>query len=167
MQFLSAKAVIYIRVLALVAFLFFLVKNPATFFNSNFTILLGEAMRLPMIQVTQGNPLFGLLSLFVGLFALSDLVPVMAENISHFETFVPIRLGFFFILATFCMISEYSLIANNVVFTYSFMEVWLNFLIFTNLRDEKYQRAKEFLEKHGDELREMANERVVPIDDDN
>lgn len=63
------------------------------------------------------------------------------------------------------MISEYGPIANNIVFTYSFFEIWLNFLIYLNLRDEKYHRAKEFLERHGDEMREMANERVRPIEE--
>lgn len=167
MQFLSAKTVVYIRILGLVTFLFFLLKDPSTLFNSNFSLLLGEAMRLPIVQVTQGNPILGLLALFIGFFALSDLVPALAENTAHFETLVPVRLGFFFLLGLFCMVSEYGPLSNNIVFTYAFLEIWLNFLIYSNLRDEKYKRAKEFLEKHGDEMREMANERVVPIDDDN
>lgn len=146
--------------------LFLLLKDPATIFDSSFTLLLGQAMRLPLVAVSPGNPLLGILSLFFTLLSLSDLVPILAENTAYFEALVPIRLGFFFVLGTFCMISEFGMIANDVVFTYSFMEIWLNFLVYTNLRDEKYQRAKEFLEKHGDELREMANERVVPIDDE-
>lgn len=166
MQFLSSKAVLYLRIIGLTALLFLLLKSPTSIFNANFSLLLGQAMRLPTVTVSNENPLLGLVALFVFGVALSDLVPLMAENTQHFETLVPVRLGFFFFLAIFCMISEYGPIANNIVFTYSFLEIWVNFVLFTNLRDEKYKRAREFLEKHGDEMREMANERVRPINDD-
>ena len=166
MQFLTAKTVLQLRVLGLLILLFLLLKDPVAVFNSNFAMLLGQAMRLPTVVVSPENPLLGLLSLFIAAFALSDLIPAMAENTSHFDTWVPIRLAFFFMLGAFCMISEYGPLANNVMFTYSFFEIWLNFLIFNNLRDEKYRRAKEFLEKHGDDMREMASEQVRPIEND-
>lgn len=163
MQFLSAKTVIYIRVLVHVVIAFLLLKNPASVIMPNFTLLLGEAMRLPIIQVTETNPLFGVLALFVLLSALSDVIPALAENIQYFETLVPTRLVVFFVLGAFCTVSESALVANNVVFTYAFLEIWLNFLIYTNLRDEKYYRAKKYLEEHGEELREQDNAQVVPI----
>lgn len=163
MQFLTAKTVIYIRVAVLTWISFLLLKNPKAVTMANFTILLGEAMQLPVVQVTDTNPLFGVLAIFITSSAIADLIPAVAENIAYFETLVPTRLLFHFFLGAFCLISDYGLIANNLVFLYAFFEIWLNFLIYNNLRDEKYYRAKKYLEEHGDELIEQDNAQVVPI----
>lgn len=146
--------------------MFLLLKRPTTIINAKFTMLLGEAMNLPTVQVTETNPLFGILAVFISMLVIADLIPTLADNVTYFETLVPARLLMFFCLGTFCMLSEYSMVANNLVFTYSFLEIWLNFLIYNNLRDEKYYRAKEYLEKHGSELRDLANSQVVPITND-
>lgn len=164
MQFLSAATILYARVLLLLALSFGLIKSPGSIVNANFSLLLGQAMRLATVHVSDKNPLFGLLALLFGTLAISDLIPVIAENIAYFETVVPTRLAFFFLLGSFCLISDYGLISNNLVFTYAFIEIWLNFLIYNNLRDEKYHRAKKFLEEHGDELRIEEGGRVVPIE---
>ncbi|GEQ68778.1 hypothetical protein JCM33374_g2447 [Metschnikowia sp. JCM 33374] len=165
MQFLTAKTVLYLRVAGLTFIAFLLLKNPVKVANANITVLLGQAMNLPIVQATPGNPLFGILAVFVASSVLGDLIPIFAENIAYFETLVPTRLLFFFVLGSFCLISDYGLIANNLVFSYSFLEIWLNFLVYNNLRDEKYYRAKEYLEQHGEELREMADAQVMPITD--
>lgn len=167
MQFLTATTIIYARVGILLYLSFVLLKSPSLIVNAKFTLLLGQAMHLATVQVSDKNPLFGLLALFIGINAISDLVPVMAQNITHFETLVPIRLAFFFMLGSFCLISDYGIISNNLVFTYAFAEIWLNFLIYNNLRDEKYYRAKQFLEEHGEELRMEEGEQVVPIERSN
>lgn len=164
MQFLTASTILYVRVILLLCLAFMLVKNPAAIVKANFTLILGQAMHLPTVHASDTNPLFGILSIFIASSAISDLIPCLAENIAYFETLVPTRLTFFFLLGSFCLISEFGIIANNLVFTYSFIEIWLNFLIYNNLRDEKYYRAKKFLEEHGDELREEEGERVVPVE---
>lgn len=164
MQFLTAATVLYARVGILFYLSFILLKNPGSIVNANFTLLLGQAMRLATVQVSDKNPLFGLLALFIGTNAISDLIPIIAENIAYFETVVPTRLAFFFLLGSFCLMSDYGIIANNLIFTYAFVEIWLNFLIYNNLRDEKYYRARKFLEEHGDELRREEGEQVVPIE---
>lgn len=163
MQFLTAKTVLYLRVGALSLAAFLLLKSPTVLLNANFMVLLGQAMNLPIVQVSSNNPLLGILAMFIALLAMSDLIPVMAENVAYFETLIPVRLSFFFVLGSFCLVSDYSAVANNVIFSYSFIEIWLNFLIYNNLRDEKYYRAKEYLEAHGEELRDMANAEVRPI----
>lgn len=164
MQFLTSKTLLYVRCAFLLWLAFYMLKSPLTICSVNFSILLGQAMRLPIVEVSPNNPLFGVLSLFIALFAISDLIPILAENTAYFETLIPVRLLLFFILGAFCMASEYALIANNLVFTYSFLEIWINFLIFNNLRDEKYYRAKHYLEEHGEELRNHAAAQVVPIE---
>lgn len=164
MQFLTAKTLLYVRSAFLLWLAFYLLKNPKAICTSSFSVLMGEAMRLPLVQVTDKNPLFGLLSLFISLSALSDLIPTVAENIAYFESMVPARLFGFFVLGGFTLISEYGMIANNLVFTYAFLEIWINFLIYNNLRDEKYYRAKEYLKEHGDELLHQDGEQVVPIE---
>lgn len=166
MQFLTAKTVLYIRSFVHFTAAFFLLKSPATIINANVNALLGQAMNLPMIQVAESNPLFGLLAVFVALQGLMDLIPALADNVAFFELVVPIRLTIYFMLGLFCLFSDFGLVANNVVFTYSFLEIWLNFVVYNNLRDEKYYRAKEYLEKHGEELRDAANAQVLPIPKD-
>ncbi|SGZ48999.1 CIC11C00000002271 [Sungouiella intermedia] len=164
MQFLTSKTLLYARVAFLLWLAFYLLKNPVAITSVNFSILLGQAMRLPIVDVSPNNPLFGVLSLFISMFAISDLIPAIADNIAYFETLIPSRLFAFFALGGFCMISDYSLIANNLVFTYSFLEIWIHFLIFNNLRDEKYYRAKHYLEEHGEELRDHVASQVVPVE---
>lgn len=164
MQFLTAKTLLCIRSALLLWLAFYLLKNPSALCSSSFFVLMGEAMRLPIVQVSPQNPLFGILSVFVAASAIGDLIPAMAENIAHFETLVPVRLFGFFALGAFTLLSEYGMIANNLVFTYSFMEIWINFLIYSNLRDEKYYRAKQYLEEHGEELRDHAAAQVVTLE---
>lgn len=163
MQFLTANIVLYIRIAFLLWLSFMLLKNPLALTNANFSILLGQAMRLPTIQVTTTNPLFGLIAVFLSSYALSDLVPLLSENIPYFENLVPVRLMFNFVLGAFCISSNYGLVANNLVFTFAFLEIWLNFLIYNNLKTEKYTRVKTYLEEHGDELRKTADAQVVPL----
>ncbi|KAM9920894.1 hypothetical protein OXX59_002151 [Metschnikowia pulcherrima] len=166
MQFLTAKTVLFIRFLGLMCLVFLLLRSPLTVCSANITVLLGQAMNLPIVQVTPQNPLFGILAVFIASSAISDLIPLLAENVAYFESLVPTRLFFFFVLGSFCLLSEYAIVANNVVFCYAFLEIWLNFLVYNNLRDEKYYRAKEYLEQHGEELRDMANAQVMPIVDE-
>lgn len=163
MQFLTANIVLYLRIALLLWLAFMLVKNPVAVTGANISILLGQAMRLPTIQVTPTNPLFGVISIFVSAYALGDLVPLLSENIAYFENLVPVRLMFFFILGGFCICSNFGLIANNLVFTFTFLEIWLNFLVYNNLKTEKYTRVKTYLEEHGEELRKTADAQVVPL----
>lgn len=121
-------------------------------------------MRVSVVQITPTNPLLGVLAVFVALTAFSDAVPLMEENTLYFETAVPARLVVYFILGGVCMFSTNGLVANNLVFTYAFLEIWLNFLAYNNLRDEKYYRAKQYLEDHGAELREHEASQVVAVE---
>lgn len=167
MQFLTARTLLYARVLLLVAIGFFLVTDAGAVINSNFALLLGQAMELPMVQVSATNPLLGVLSVAVFAVAVADLIPLLADNVDYFETIVPTRLAAFFLLAGYTYFSDFELLANNVVFTYAFFEIWFNILIYSNLRSEKYYRLKKFVEEHGAEIQRRENEqvRVVELDE--
>ena len=89
MQFLTSKTLLYARVAFLLWLAFYLLKNPVAITSVNFSILLGQAMRLPIVDVSPNNPLFGVLSLFISMVAISDLFPAIADNIAYFETLIP------------------------------------------------------------------------------
>ena len=70
---------------------------------TGFIVLLGQAMQVPLIRLTPTNPFrngFHCISL-----ALSDLIPLLAENWSYFENLVPIRLLGYFCLAHIFILS--------------------------------------------------------------
>lgn len=167
MQFLTASTLLYARVAFLLVIGFFFVTDAESVINSNFALLLGQAMELPMVQVSATNPLLGILSVALFTLAVSDLIPLLADNVDYFETIVPTRLAAFFALAAYTYLSDFELLANNVVFTYAFFEIWFNVLIYSNLRNEKYYRLKKFVEEHGEEIQRQENEqvRVVELDE--
>lgn len=164
MQFLSARTLLYIRVLFLATVAFFSIKNPKILLESGFAILLGQAMQLPIVIVDNTNPLIGITAVAFGTLAISDLIPLLADNIEYFETIVPTRLFMYFALAAFSYVTKSPFFSNNIIFVYSFFEVWFNFLIYNNLRDEKYYRIKKFIEENGDKLNTDEQVRVVEVE---
>lgn len=167
MQFLSAKILLYIRVLALVVVSFFLIKDPDALSMAGFIVLLGQAMQVPLIRLTPTNPLLGMTSVVFVTLALSDLIPLLAENWSYFENLVPIRLLGYFCLAAYIYFVPTSIVSNSLVITYVLFEIWGNFLIYNNLRDEKYYRMKKFVEENSEAIRTAHDEqvRVIELDE--
>ena len=167
MQFLSARTMLYIRVCFLATITYYAVRDPSVIFNSGFVFLLGQAMELPTIQIEDFNdPIFGLIALAFGSLTLSEVVPLFSDNIEYFESIVPARLFVYFVVG-FISYGGYSeTLNNNVIFVYAFFEVWFNFLIFTNLRDERYKRVKKLLEdaqKKGDVNLEGLNQSQIDV----
>lgn len=166
MQFLTSRTLIYIRAILLLMGAFWIATDPKSLCHLNFILLLGEAMNLPAIPVDESFPGWGMISLLLGSLAISDLIPSLADNIQYFETIVPTRLFGYFVLGTYTYLVEDKVFGNNVIFVYSFMEIWINFLIYNNLRDEKYARLKHYTEEHGEELTREANEQVTVIEEE-
>lgn len=164
MQFLTAKTLIYARIAILTTVSYVFVKDPTIITSSGFVMLLGQAMEVQFAKVDPSNPLLGFVALILFALALCDLVPIMAENLDHFDSLVPSRLAFYFCLCAYTYFAKLSIVSNSLVFTYSFLEIWLNFLIYNNLRDEKYYRMKKFIEEHGDEIRAAQDEQVRIIE---
>lgn len=167
MQFLTSRSVIYIRVILLLTGSFWIATDAQTLFHSNFVLLLGEAMRLPIIPVDNKSPLNGMISLLLGFLAIGDLIPCLADNIQYFETAVPARLLFYFMMAGYIYFVEDRMFSNNVTFVYSFLEVWINYLVFSNLREEKYARLKQYIAEHGEELQREQDGQVRVVADEN
>lgn len=163
MQFLTSSTLLYIRILFLLVLSFYCLKDPNMLLNSNFSLILGQAMRLPIVQMKSKNPLVGILSIAFASNALADLLPLLSKNIAYFETLVPIRLFIFFGLTSYAYLGNVDYVCNNIVFVYSFFEVWFNFLIYNNLRDEKYYRLKKLVADNEGRL-EDDRVRVAEVD---
>ncbi|CAK9438622.1 uncharacterized protein LODBEIA_P28460 [Lodderomyces beijingensis] len=165
MQFLTAKSLLYIRILLHIAVSYFLIHNPENVSTAGFVILLAQAVQVPILHLTQANPLISFISIFLGITALADLVPLMAENWTHFETLVPVRLFAFFLLVAYSYFVPTSVLSNSLTVTYAMFEIWCNFLIYNNLRDEKFYRMKKYVEDHAGEIRQAQDERIHVIED--
>lgn len=161
MQFFSSRSLLYFRVVFLLVLSFFTVKDCDAILRSGFLVLLGQAMQLPIIHLRQDDPALAILGIVFGILAVNDLIPLLANNIEYFETIIPVRLFVFFGIAAYSYLAE-SVFSSNIVFVYSFFEIWFNFLIYNNLRDEKYYRLKKYVEENGTEIIE---ERVQVVED--
>ncbi|ODQ79349.1 hypothetical protein BABINDRAFT_161758 [Babjeviella inositovora NRRL Y-12698] len=115
--------------------------------NSGFVLLLSTSMQLPIVEIDDYNPIFGILALLFGVLAMSDLVPLFEANTMYFESITPSRLVVFFSLAAYSYLGDSLYFCNNIVFIYCFMEVWFNMLLFSSLKDEKYTRIKAEIER--------------------
>ncbi|GMM35424.1 Ilm1 protein [Saccharomycopsis crataegensis] len=135
-------------------------------FNNVVADTLAETKNLPVVGIIGSLLALNALSDLVAIFSISNLFsrpPILdAKNMrdiheneiaksrvdnkelyfTYFENLVPLRLLFFFALTGYSYISENPLVANNLVSTYGFIEIWFNFVIFNNLREEKVKRYK-------------------------
>lgn len=165
MQFLTSRSIIYIRVILLLTAAFWIATDAKSLIHSNVVLLFGEAMRLPIIPVDDKGPYNGIIAILLTTLAISDLIPCMADNIEYFETTVPTRLIGFFALGGYSYLIQDRTFSNNVTFVYSFLEIWINLLIYNNLRDEKYNRLKEYINENAEELQMADGEEVRVIED--
>ncbi|RLV92113.1 Protein ILM1 [Spathaspora sp. JA1] len=167
MQFLTAKSLLYVRVIFLFTISFYLINDPEVLSTAGFVILLGQAMRVPILHLEKSNPVLAIAAIAFFSLGLGDVIPLLAENTLYFESVLPIRVAGFMILAAYVYIVPTSILSNSLVLTFAFFEFWLNFLIYNNLRDEKYYKMKKFVEENGEEIQRVQGEqvRVVELDD--
>lgn len=145
---------------------FYLITDPESLSTAGFVILMGQAMQVPLLHLTPSSPLLGLAAITFTSLAISDVVPLIAENLAYFESLVPIRLGCYFILAAYIYLVPTSMVSNSLVITFAFLEIWFNFLIFNNLRDEKYYRMKKFVEENAEAMQRAHDEQIRVVEDD-
>ena len=150
MQFFSAKSLLYLRVVFLSVITFYSFKDASAIANAGFTLLLGQAMRLPLVIVEADNPVYGTVGLVFGSLVLGEVVPLVTDNVEYFDDVVPMRLLAYFLLALYSVLGSSAFLCNNLVFTYAFFEIWFNFLIFNNLRDERFTRMKKVVQEAQD-----------------
>lgn len=143
MGLLSAVNVLYARIAFLLTITFFCFKNVNSILDNSYFEVLTHAMNLPALTMSQYSAQLGLFGIIFALMALMDLIPLLEDNKMYFYSIVPTRLLAFFLLTAASYLLENSLyLHNNVVFIYCFCEVWLNFIIYNSLRDEKQEDYK-------------------------
>lgn len=81
-----------------------------------------------------------------------DLLQLFIDNHKYFESIVPTRLTIFFGISAYSYCVKTSALHNDLVFVYSFLEIWINFLLYNVLRDEKHKRNKKFEQQLEKEL---------------
>ena len=138
MAILSSFNLLFIRISFLLALAFYCLKDVNIILNNSYFDVLTQAMNLPAIQMSRFSGQLGFFSVLFVLLAINDLIPLLEDNRQYFFSIIPVRLTGFFILTTVSYWGQdYYYLHNNVVFIYSFVEVWLNFLIYTSIREER------------------------------
>lgn len=159
---------LFFRVAFLFTISFFCFKDVNSILQNSYVLVLGQAMNLPSLTMSQYNAqlgLFGILFLFL---SVGDLIPLLESNKKYFNSIVPFRLFIFFILTALSYLWESNLyLHNNAVFIYSFIEVWINFIVFGALREERneeFKRSNQFAyEQRIIEVEEVEEEEEEPV----
>ncbi|EHN01608.1 Ilm1p [Saccharomyces cerevisiae x Saccharomyces kudriavzevii VIN7] len=100
-------------------------------------------MNLPELTLSRYNGQLGLFAILFVLNGIHDLIPLLENNVKYFQSIVPVRLLIFFILTGTSYLWESNFyIHNNSVFIYCFAEVWINFLLYNAVREEKNEEFK-------------------------
>lgn len=173
MAILSSVNVTLFRVAFLSFVAFACLKDVNMILSNSSVLVFTHAMHLPALTLSSYSAQLGLVSMLFGLMAVHDLIPLLEKNTMFFESIVPLRLMFFFIVTGLSYVLEGNLfLHNNAVFIYGFCEVWLNFLIFTALREERnedFKRSKQVLleDENLAESDDQSDEgQIEEIDDD-
>lgn len=138
MAILSSFNLLFLRISFLLTLAFYCLKDVNIILNNSYFDILTQAMGLPAVQMSRFSGQLGLFSVLFALLAVNDLIPLLENNKQYFFSMVPIRLTGFFILTTLSYWGQdYYYLHNNAVFIYCFIEVWINFLIYTSIREER------------------------------
>lgn len=175
MGVLSSFNVIFVRITFLSTLAFFCLKDVNIMLKHSFVVVLTQAMNLPALTLSSHSAQLGLFSILFILMATNDLIPLLEKNKKYFESIVPVRLMLFFVLTGLSYYLEDNLyLHNNAVFIYSFCEVWINFLIFSAVREERnsdIERDNQFMDSQliGEEESEFpisTTQQIEQITDD-
>ncbi|CCK70256.1 Ilm1p KNAG_0D05180 [Huiozyma naganishii CBS 8797] len=143
MGVLSSVNVLFVRIAFLFTLSYLVLKDVNIILENSYLEILSQSMNLPAIAMNKYSAQLGMVSMLFVTLALGDLVPLLEDNKMYFGSAVPVRLLIFFVVTGLSYIWEGNLyIHNNVVFAYSFVEVWLNFIIYNSLREEKMETFK-------------------------
>ncbi|QHS74344.1 Ilm1p [Saccharomyces paradoxus] len=148
-QALNSTNVAFFRVAFLFTIAFFCLKNVNSILQNTYFLVLTEAMNLPQLTLSRYNGQLGLFALLFALNGIQDLIPLLENNVKYFQSIVPFRLLIFFILTGISYLWESNFyVHNNSVFIYCFAEVWINFLLYNAIREEKnedFKRLNQFM----------------------
>ena len=158
MAVISSKTLILYRVCWLWSCDYFLFRNPVTVYSNFLVVVLGQSLDLPHVY-DRGDQLAGILACVLGLVALDDFVILFQEgSIEHWRGVVPLRLAVFFVI-TFCSYYRVGPLANSLAFTYSFIEMMVNFLLYIVVREELNENTRQIIRKERGQDGETADSR--------
>lgn len=128
-------------------------------------------MRLPMLTMSPYSGQLGTFGILFLMLAFSDLLPLLESNRKYFYSIVPARLTIYFVLTALSYLWTSNLyLHNNAVFLLCFNEVWMNFVIYGAIREERNEEFKrssqfinnsELLEEEEEEEREEEAEELA------
>ena len=148
-QALNSTNIAFFRVAFLFTIAFFCLKNVNSILQNTYFIVLTQAMNLPQLTLSRYSGQLGLFALLFTLNGVHDLIPLLENNVKYFQSVVPVRLLIFFILTSISYLWESNFyVHNNSVFIYCFAEVWINFLLYNAIREEKneeFKRLNQFM----------------------
>lgn len=154
MAAISSVNGLFFRVAFLFTLSFLCFKDVNSILQNSYMMVFTQAMNLPALTLSQYSAqlgLFGTLFLFA---SASDFIPLLENNKKYFNSIVPFRLFLFFGITALSYLWESNLyLHNNAVFTYCFIEVWINFVILGALRDERNEEFKR--------LNQFANDALI------
>ncbi|KAK9458649.1 increased loss of mitochondrial DNA protein 1 [Lipomyces oligophaga] len=121
------------------AIIYRLLTDPSKVSGHGLVFLLGQAMKLPDAEFTEGDPLIGLLVVVLLHLSMVDLAAFMSSEGSDFlRILAPFRCMIAFVVCGFAYFDSGSTnaLSNSVVFAISFIELFFQFWLFTTLREE-------------------------------
>lgn len=146
MGILSSQNLILFRTVFLLTISFFCIKDVTSILQNTYFLVLTQAMDLPALSLSPYSGQLGLISFVFLLLALHDIVPFLEGNKVYFRSIVPVRLTIYFIIGAVSFLWVDNLfVHNNAVFIYSFVEIWINFLLLNAVREE---RNEDFRQEH-------------------
>lgn len=156
MVIVSSKTLVLCRVCALWAVALFLFKNPTVVYANFFVVVLGQAMDMPMVHAGSGDHFAGLVAVLIALLGLEDFVVLFTEDPGeHWRGSVPLRLMGYFGL-TMASYLGYKPLRSSVTFTYLFLEMVLNFLLYVVLREELNETTRRFIRQERGQNPDLA-----------
>ncbi|CAM9011361.1 unnamed protein product [Wickerhamomyces anomalus] len=137
---ISSNTAIYLRCCLLFTVAFYIFKDVTVLIDQPMVILVGQAMGVEKGFINENNKgLLGALGAFFISLGGIDLLQLFIDNHKYFESIVPTRLTIFFGISAYSYCVKTSALHNDLVFVYSFLEIWINFLLYNVLRDEKHK----------------------------
>ncbi|KAK9476371.1 increased loss of mitochondrial DNA protein 1 [Lipomyces japonicus] len=142
---LSSKNICVVHFSILNAIIWKLLVDPAAVSGHGLVFIIGRAMQLPDAEFKKDDPAIGLIIVLLIYAAISDISVIISPNTSFLEVTVPFRLMFSFIVTAFSYLGSDSNISlsNSIVFTISFVEIIIQFWLYTTLREERSVKIRQ------------------------
>lgn len=143
MAALSSVNGLFLRITFLLTISFFCFKDVNSILENSYVIILTHSMNLPMLAMSPYSGQLGVFGVLFLMLAFADLLPLLESNHKYFYSIVPARLTVYFVLTAASYVWTSNLyLHNNGVFLFCFNEIWLNFIIYSAIREERNEEFK-------------------------